>query len=165
MPALIALRIVGKNLAKIAVEREEMSSAGPPVSPARSALMARVRGKDTKPEIVVRSIVHRLGYRFRLHRAGLPGRPDLVFAGRRKAIFVHGCFWHRHPGCRGTTTPKTRASYWQEKFRQNIERDRRAIEALEEAGWSVMVVWECETRDSKTLARRLKQFLAQDSPN
>lgn len=136
-----------------------MSAIETPVSPTRSALMARVRGKNTKPELIVRSLAHRLGYRFRLHRAGLPGRPDLVFPGRRKVIFVHGCFWHRHPGCYRTTTPKTRATYWQQKFRDNIERDRKAIAALEKAGWSVLVIWECETEDGTSLAMRLIGFL------
>jgi DNA mismatch endonuclease, patch repair protein len=136
-----------------------MSTVDPPVSPERSALMARVRGKNTKPEVVVRSIVHGLGYRFRLHKAGLPGRPDLVFSGSRKVIFVHGCFWHRHPGCYLTTTPKTRASYWRQKFRQNKRRDYKAVEALEHSGWLVLVVWECETDDIKTLESRLSRFL------
>src|SRR5260370_41965465 len=86
--------------------------AGEPIDPQRSALMARVRGKHSTPEMVVRSVAHRLGYRFRLHRRDLPGTPDLVFPGPRRAIFVHGCFWHRHPNCVRTTTPKTRAAYW-----------------------------------------------------
>lgn len=142
-----------------------MSAAEPPITAARSALMARVRGKDTRPEIVVRSIVHRLGFRFRLHKAGLPGRPDLVFLGRRKVIFVHGCFWHRHAGCYRTTTPKTRASYWTRKFRENIRRDHKAIKALEEAGWSVLIVWECETSNPPTLSKRLSEFLVRAPRN
>lgn len=116
----------------------------PPIRPERSALMARVGQKDTKPELVVRRALHRLGFRFRLHRRDLPGRPDIVLPKYRTAIFVHGCFWHRHPGCRRTTTPKTRTAFWRGKFEANILRDRKATEALEAAGWKVIVVWECE---------------------
>lgn len=106
--------------------------------------MARIGPKNTKPEILVRRALHRLGFRFRLHRRDLPGRPDIVLPKYRTAIFVHGCFWHRHPGCRRTTTPKTREDFWRSKFEANILRDRKATEALENAGWNVMVLWECE---------------------
>ena len=134
-------------------------AADDPPSAARSALMSRVRGKDTKPELVVRRVAHAIGYRFRLHRKDLPGRPDLVFPSKRKVIFVHGCFWHRHPGCRMASTPKTRTAFWKEKFDRNIHRDAVAVEALEGANWKVLVLWECETRDKEGLETRLRQFL------
>ena len=133
-----------------------------PVELGRSALMARIGAKDTKPEMIVRSSAHALGYRFRLHRKDLPGRPDLVFPSRRKVVFVHGCFWHRHPGCRMASTPKTRAAYWQSKFDANERRDAAAIEALERSGWAVLVIWECETRNQSTLSGKLKAFLNND---
>ncbi len=131
----------------------------PAVSPERSRLMARVRGRDTKPEMIVRSLVHGLGYRFRLHRRDLPGSPDLVFPSKRKVVFVHGCFWHRHVGCKKATRPKTRVAFWNEKFDANVERDKRAVIALEEAGWNVKVVWECQTKDTGKLAQSLLDFL------
>ena len=134
--------------------------AGEPVDRTRSALMSRVRSKDTKPELVVRREAHALGYRFRLHRHDLPGTPDLVFPRLHKVVFVHGCFWHRHEGCRRTTTPTTRAAYWQEKFEQNVRRDRRNIAMLETLGWKVLVVWECETFDRSGLQYSLSSFLA-----
>jgi DNA mismatch endonuclease, patch repair protein len=117
----------------------------PPVDPARSALMRRVAQRGSKPEMIVRGALQAAGYRFRLHRKDLPGSPDIVFPTRRAAVFVHGCFWHRHPGCRAASTPKTRADFWSAKFAANIERDRRVAEALYRRGWSVHVVWECET--------------------
>lgn len=115
-------------------------------SATRSRMMGNIRGKDTKPEVTVRKYLHAHGYRFRLHRADLPGKPDIVLAGLKTCIFVHGCFWHRHPGCRYTTTPKTREEFWQEKFRGNVERDRRAHQALAGLGWTVLTIWECELR-------------------
>lgn len=130
-----------------------------PIDPNRSALMSRVKAKDTKPELRVRRSAHGLGYRYRLHRRDLPGSPDLVFPGRRKALFVHGCFWHRHQGCRKTTMPKTRAKFWQRKFDDNVRRDERVIAALRELGWDVLVVWECETSDEDLLRRTLIEFL------
>ena len=133
--------------------------AGAPIDAKRSALMRRVRGKDTTPERIVRQVSHSLGYRFRLHRQNLPGTPDLTFPRLRKVIFVHGCFWHRHPGCHRTTTPKTRAAYWREKFEQNQERDRRNIATLRALGWEVLVVWECETSDRTGLAATLSRLL------
>lgn len=113
--------------------------------------MARIRGRDTRPELVVRRALHRLGHRFRLHRRDLPGAPDLVFPARRLAVFVHGCFWHRHPGCRLTTTPATRADFWAAKFAANQARDARASDALRARGWDVHVIWECETRTDRWL--------------
>lgn len=131
----------------------------PPPTPERSILMSRVRGKNTKPELVVRSLVHRLGYRFRLHRRDLPGSPDLIFPRLRKAVFVHGCFWHRHAGCPRMTTPKTRAAYWDAKFKRNVERDEEVLNTLRAAGWSVLIVWECETKDLDLLEGKLQSFL------
>jgi len=139
--------------------KERRTLAGAPFDAERSALMRRVRGTDTTPERVVRRAAHSLGYRFRLHRRDLPGTPDLAFPRRRKVIFVHGCFWHRHPGCSRTTTPATRADYWREKFEQNVARDRRNIAALQALGWEVLVVWECETFDRTSLLERLSRFL------
>lgn len=121
--------------------------------------MSRVKGADTTPEWIVRRLLHGMGYRYRLHRKGLPGTPDIVFPGRRKAIFVHGCFWHRHEGCRMTSTPKTRSTFWREKFEANRERDLRKFRELAAMGWEYLVVWECETRRKDDLKRRLSNFL------
>lgn len=121
--------------------------------------MAKVGPKNTKPEMVVRKIVHALGYRFRLHRKDLPGSPDLVFPRLRKALFVHGCFWHRHANCKKATTPKTRINFWNEKFRKNIERDERKERELRLQGWDVAVVWECETKKIEQLTTRLSHWL------
>jgi DNA mismatch endonuclease Vsr len=130
-----------------------------PVTPERSRLMAGIRAKDTKPERVVRGLAHSLGYRFRLHRRDLPGCPDVVFPARGKVIFIHGCFWHQHPGCRKATLPKTRSEFWKTKLLQNRARDNREIERLETMGWSVLVIWECELKDTELLARRLRSYL------
>jgi DNA mismatch endonuclease, patch repair protein len=124
----------------------------------RSALMRRVRQRDTDPELVVRRVAHALGYRFRLHRRDLPGTPDIVFPKYRVALFVHGCFWHRHNGCVRATTPKTRRDYWLPKFEANVERDRRKAMALTEAGWRVAVLWECETLDKRALEYRIARL-------
>ena len=121
--------------------------------------MARIGSTDTEPELAVRKLLHGLGYRYRLHLRGLPGTPDICFPSRKKVIFVHGCFWHRHEGCRRTTTPKTRTSFWEDKFRKNVVRDRATLVDLNGLGWSTMVVWECETRDLEMLAPRLVEFL------
>jgi DNA mismatch endonuclease (patch repair protein) len=125
----------------------------------RSDRMRRVRQRGTGPELAVRRALHAMGLRFRLHRRDLPGRPDIVLPGRRAAIFVHGCFWHRHPGCSRTTTPKTRADYWLAKFAENEARDAKAIVTLAADGWRVQVVWECETLRPEVLARSLQEFL------
>lgn len=125
----------------------------------RSGLMAKVRSKNTKPELVVRRTAHRLGYRFRLHRADLPGTPDLVFPKHQLAIFVHGCFWHRHPNCRRATMPVTNTAKWAEKFERNSLRDARSTAALEALGWTVLVIWECETRAEVALAGQLASKL------
>jgi DNA mismatch endonuclease Vsr len=124
----------------------------------RSANMARIRGKDTKPELFVRRALHALGYRFRLHGSGLPGNPDLVFSSRRAVIFVHGCFWHRHT-CGKAYVPKTRTAFWQAKFLRNTERDAAAEAALRSAGWRVIVVWECELVTDSDVLRRLAKLL------
>lgn len=121
--------------------------------------MRAVRSTDTKPEMRVRRLAHRLGYRFRLHRADLPGTPDLVFAGRRKVIFVHGCFWHAHDCRRGARQPKANAGYWRAKIERNAARDVASAEALRAAGWAVLVLWECELKDETALADRLCAFL------
>lgn len=120
--------------------------------------MGRIRAKDTKPEMVVRRLVHGLGYRFRLHSRKLPGRPDLVFPGRKKVLFVHGCFWHAHEGCRRAFSPKARSEYWRAKLQANRERDARVCEELAHLGWSWLVVWECEIKDP-SLPLRLSRFL------
>lgn len=124
----------------------------------RSALMARIRGVDTKPELFVRRALHGQGYRFRLHGRGLPGKPDIVFKKRKRAVFVHGCFWHRH-GCKRTTHPKSRQDYWQDKFAKNVARDRRNAALLADDGWDVFVAWECEVDSDETLLQRLMEFL------
>lgn len=113
----------------------------------RSRMMAGIRSKNTKPEIVVRKALFAAGFRFRLHWSGLPGRPDIVLPGRRIAIFVHGCFWHMHEGCKNAKLPSSRAEFWREKLGRNVERDSECINALLGLGWRVLVVWECTTRE------------------
>ncbi|MEJ8574150.1 very short patch repair endonuclease [Microbaculum marinum] len=129
----------------------------------RSYLMSRVRGKDTIPELRVRKLAHALGYRFRLHRRDLPGKPDLVFPRLGKIAFVHGCFWHRHEGCRLATPSKSRTEFWEAKFARNVERDQRVQEELRKLGWDVIVIWECETRDPRKLENKVRRFLAEES--
>lgn len=123
--------------------------------------MALVKGSDTKPEMVVRRLLHGMGYRYRLHRKDLPGRPDIVFGKRRKVIFVHGCFWHRHddPTCRLARLPKSRLEFWEPKLTANARRDARHQQALRKAGWKILVVWECELRHSEHLENKLRDFL------
>lgn len=122
----------------------------------RSWNMSRVRSKNTKPEMLVRSLLHRDGYRFRLHKKGLSGKPDIVLARYRTVIFVHGCFWHRHKGCYDTTTPKTRTAFWKNKFKENMRRDNSIVAALNDLGWNVIIVWECETHKPENLLKRLR---------
>ena len=124
----------------------------------RSQIMSSIRGRDTVPELAVRRVAHRMGLRFRLHQNNLPGRPDLTFPRHRITIFVHGCFWHRHDGCRYAYSPKSRVAFWTEKFARNVARDRRSEEALLALGWSVLVIWECETRNADTIRLRLNEF-------
>lgn len=126
--------------------------------------MARIRPRDTQPELAVRKIAHRLGFRFRLHQRNLPGRPDLVLKRHRTVIFVHGCFWHRHRGCANTTMPKTRVKFWTAKFNENVSRDARNAAALRAAGWRVITIWECETQRNGVVARRLLEELGRPSP-
>ena len=129
----------------------------------RSELMARIGGRDTAPEMAVRRIAHRMGLRFRIHRKDLPGRPDLVFPKHRLALFVHGCFWHRHEGCRFAYMPKTRIEFWKKKFEGNVARDKRQESALHALGWKVLTIWECEVRNIEEVERKIGAFL--DSPN
>lgn len=131
------------------------------VSEARRRNMSAIKGKHTKPEIAVRSLLHRLGYRFRLHRSDLPGRPDIAFSARKAVIEVQGCFWHRHPdpSCRNAVLPKSRREFWESKLARNVERDANNIQKLSAMGWRTLVVWECQTRDSLALAEMLAEFL------
>lgn len=126
---------------------------------ARSRLMSRIRRSDTKPERIVRSLLHRLGYRFRTQYKGVPGRPDIAFPARRKAVMVHGCFWHQHPGCRHARIPATRRAFWEAKFDRNRERDARLLAEAEAQGWDMLVLWECGIRDTADLADELTKFL------
>lgn len=121
--------------------------------------MSRVRSKNTGPEIAVRHMVFRMGYRYRLHGKQLPGKPDLVFARRRKVIFVNGCFWHGHEGCRYARLPKTRIGFWRTKRKTNRARDRANIALLEASGWKVLTVWQCELKDRKALLSKLYEFI------
>ena len=125
----------------------------------RSRLMSKVRSRDTAPELVVRRLAHRLGFRFRLHRRSLPGCPDLVFPRYHAAVFVHGCFWHGHRGCRRSIRPTTNTAFWNEKLAGNAKRDHRNMKRLRGLGWRVLIVWECQTRDVDRLQRRLTAFL------
>ena len=129
----------------------------------RSRIMGRVRGKDTQPEMRVRHLVSGMGFRYRLHRRELPGKPDLTFPGRRKVIFVHGCFWHQHDCVRGAR-PSSNRNFWNAKLDRTIQRDVDNISALEDSGWSVLVVWECETKDLERLGGRIKEFLEPAEP-
>jgi len=124
--------------------------------------MSRVRNKNSKVEVKVRQLVHSMGFRYRLHAASLPGHPDLVFSGRKKVLFVHGCFWHRHENCALARLPKSRLDFWVPKLEGNRERDLRNQEQLERMGWRYMVVWECELRDPVNLMERIRAFLEAD---
>lgn len=128
----------------------------------RSEIMARVKGRDTKPELLVRSIVHSLGYRFRIYRRDLPGNPDITLPKHRKIIFVHGCFWHGHKRCTRAARPTTNIAFWRKKLDLNIERDKRNIRQLRKDGWRVFVVWQCQTRKPETLKRTLYKFLNEE---
>jgi len=126
----------------------------------RANVMAAVRGKDTAPELKVRKALYNLGYRYRLHRKDLPGKPDIVLPKFRTCIFVHGCFWHQHPDCKKATIPKTNRKFWRKKLLKNRERDKRAQEKLKGLGWRVEVVWECDTKSEKMLKNAIKQSLS-----
>ena len=130
----------------------------------RSWNMGRVHSKDTKPELIVRSILHRSGYRFRLHNEALPGKPDIVLAKYRTVIFVHGCFWHRHKNCPDATIPKTNTAFWEHKLNRNVERDKRTQITLQQLGWKILVVWECETTKPDKLVNKLHGFLKTKLP-
>ena len=125
----------------------------------RSLLMGKIRGKNTKPEVVVRKTLYKLGYRFRLHRKDLPGSPDIVFPGRKKVIFVHGCFWHRHEGCRAAGSPKSRIEFWEEKFARNTVRDNANLSKLSDLGWKTLVLWTCELKPNSDFDAKLRAFL------
>jgi DNA mismatch endonuclease (patch repair protein) len=127
----------------------------------RSENMRRIRGKDTKPELIVRKALFAMGYRYRLHGAKLPGKPDLVFAKQRKVIFVHGCFWHNHShvGCNIARFPKSNPDYWADKLRRNVERDAARRAELRRIGWKALVIWECQTKSIERQVRRLRRFL------
>lgn len=133
-----------------------------PLTPSeRSKRMSRIRNADTKPEMIVRRIVHAMGYRYRLHAPDLPGRPDLVFRPRQKVIFVHGCFWHQH-GCRQYRQPRTKRSFWEPKLEGNKDRDKRNQNKLSEMGWKFLVIWECELQDKGKLRKRINEFLDEE---
>jgi DNA mismatch endonuclease, patch repair protein len=126
-------------------------------------MMSGIRGKDTRPEVRVRSYLHRMGFRFRLHARGLPGRPDIVLRRYRTVVFIHGCFWHRHPGCRFAYTPKSNLPFWQKKFDENVARDLVKTSQLRKLGWRVRVIWECQTRDVSQLARLARDISKGDT--
>lgn len=125
----------------------------------RSWNMSRIKGRNTKPEVCVRSVLHQMGYRFRLHRKDLPGKPDIVLPKYQTVVFVHGCFWHRHPGCQYAYTPKSRVRFWTMKFKRNVERHTEVEEQLTQLGWRVVVVWECETKDVDSLWQLLEEVM------
>lgn len=130
----------------------------------RSLVMSKVRGKDTRPEMLVRSLLYRMGFRFRLHRKGLPGRPDIILPKYRTVVFVHGCFWHRHPGCNRASAPQSNTGFWEAKLAGNVARDARNMEDLARLGWKVIVVWECEMKDIYALSARLRRELEAGAP-
>ena len=129
----------------------------------RSQIMSRIRGYDTKPELTVRSIIHRMGYRFRLHGEDLPGNPDVVLPKHRKVVFVHGCFWHGHKGCPRSKRPGTNVSFWQKKLDENIARDQRQQRELKRLGWKYLVIWQCEINKEKLVLNKIKGFLTRKS--
>jgi DNA mismatch endonuclease (patch repair protein) len=126
-----------------------------------SARMGRIRQKGTKPELIVRHLIHSLGHRYRVENRDLPGSPDIANRSRGWTVFVHGCYWHRHPGCAKTTTPRRNRAFWEEKFRANIKRDKRAVRQLRRMGYQTMVVWECQCERESALRRRLERWLTE----
>jgi DNA mismatch endonuclease (patch repair protein) len=133
----------------------------------RSENMRRIRSVDTKPELRLRRLVYGMGFRYRLHRKDLPGHPDLVFAGRRKVIFVHGCFWHQHEKCIDGRTPRSKTEYWLPKLKRNVDRDASALMQLDQMGWGALVVWECQLSSAETIkqtAETVRRFLCEASP-
>jgi DNA mismatch endonuclease, patch repair protein len=131
----------------------------PDVPETRRRTMSAIRAKNTMPEVAVRSLLHKMGYRFKLHTSSLPGHPDIAFKQRRKVVFVHGCFWHYHRECSSSRIPRTRSEFWAEKLQNNRDRDERTIAKLRSLGWEAVVVWECELKDPHTLKRVLQEFL------
>ena len=125
----------------------------------RSRIMSRVRGHDTEPEMSVRSLLHKMGYRFRLHVKGLPGQPDIVLPRYKKVIFVHGCFWHGHKGCKRSSRPVSNETFWNRKIDGNIKRDDHSLRTLRSLGWMVMVVWQCQIHNTEKLHQRLERFI------
>lgn len=125
----------------------------------RSWVMSRVTGKNTKPELIVRKLLYNMGYRYRLHNKKLPGTPDLVFTSRKKVIFIHGCFWHGHEGCKKSKKPSTNYEFWERKINNTILRDEKKLKELYLQGWSVLIIWECETKKVEYLKQKLKSFL------
>lgn len=125
----------------------------------RSRVMSRVKGRDTQPERLVRSLLHRMGFRFRIHRKDLPGKPDIVLPKHRKIIIVNGCFWHGHEGCKRSARPSTNQMFWNEKIDRNVARDARNIQSLHQLGWTVLVIWQCQTKAPDALCERLRTFL------
>ena len=125
----------------------------------RSWNMSRIKSGNTKPEIVVRSLLHNMGYRFRLHRKDLPGKPDIALPMYNSVIFVHGCFWHRHKGCKNTSNPKTKKTFWREKFKANVERDRKVQKKLKSMGWRILIIWECELAEVDSVINKLEDYL------
>ena len=126
----------------------------------RSWLMSRVKSENTSPELAVRQLLHSKGFRFRLHKRDLPGRPDIVLPKYKAILFVHGCFWHRHKRCVKASVPKTRTSFWKDKFAANVRRDRLNIRLLEQSGWRVLVIWQCEIRSGRSLDSKLRHFFS-----
>lgn len=125
--------------------------------------MSRISGKDTKPEILVRSLLHRMGYRFRVHKKDLPGKPDITLSKHKKVIFVHGCFWHGHEDCPRSKRPRTNVKFWNKKIDGNIERDKKNIQSLEKLGWTTLTLWTCEIKNQEALKRKLIYFMKTDS--
>ena len=128
----------------------------------RSWNMSRIRGKNTKPELAVRSLLHRMGYRFRLKNSKIPGKPDIILRRHKTVVFVHGCFWHRHTGCKYAYMPKSRTDFWKKKFDSNVQRDHLVAAQLKQQGWRRLVVWECELKDIDALAKKIKAFFSED---
>jgi len=151
---------LGVSWTKAAVQKGEAVVTDHLDAASRSRLMAKIGQSDTKPEMSVRKVAHRLGYRFRLHRRDLPGTPDVVFPKHKAVVFVHGCFWHRHAGCTRASTPATDTDFWTLKFERNTARDLAVAQSLTLAGWRVITIWECETRDADRLAGLLHRAIS-----
>ena len=131
----------------------------------RSWNMSRIKSGNTKPEIVVRSLLHNMGYRFRLQRKDLPGKPDIALPMYTSVIFVHGCFWHRHKGCKNASNPKTKKTFWREKFKANVDRDIKAQKELKSMGWRILIIWECELAEVDSVINKLEDYLQKNHNN